>query len=149
MLKHIIVDLVGEVSALGSVITYGIIALMFFALGFNAVFTQLIIALIFGYTLTSLLRSVFFKQRPNKKKYTNFIEKIDASSFPSLHAMRSAFLGVILISFFQNFLATALIVLCIAAVGTSRVMEKRHYAADVIAGVILGIIIGLLAVRFF
>jgi len=149
MLRHIIVDLIGEISALGSIVVYGIVSLFFLLMGFNEVFLQLLIAVIIGYAITSLLRIAFFKQRPNKEKYTNFIEKVDAGSFPSLHSMRAAFLGVILINFFQNSLVSALLIACIAGIGTARVMEKRHYAADVIAGVIIGISIGLLVVRFF
>jgi len=147
MLKHIYVDLVREAGALGSIVVYGVAALLFYVLNFVDVFMQLAAALVLGYAVTSIIRAVFFTQRPKKERFTNFIEKIDAASFPSLHSMRATFFGVILMNFFQNMLVNALLIVCIAAVGTSRVIEKRHYATDVVVGVILGMVIGLAVIR--
>ena len=147
MLKHIYEDTIREIGALGSLAVYGVITIVFYLLGFVNVFLQLVIALALGYAVTSLLRFIFFKQRPKKERFTNFIEKLDAGSFPSLHAMRATFFGIVLMNFFQNMLVSAVIVLGILGVSASRVYEKRHYGIDIMAGIVLGIIIGIAVIK--
>ncbi len=149
MLKHIYIDLVRETSSLGSIVVYGVIAVLFYFLNHVDVFLQLVTAIVLGYAITALLRLLFFKHRPKKEKFKNLIEKIDAATFPSLHSMRATFFGIVLMNFFQNMLVSAVIILCIAGVGYARILDKRHYTTDVIAGIILGIAIGLFVIRIF
>ena len=91
MLKHIYIDLVRETSSLGSIVVYGVIAVLFYFLNHVDVFLQLVTAIVLGYAITALLRLLFFKHRPKKEKFKNLIEKIDAATFPSLHSMRATF----------------------------------------------------------
>ncbi len=142
MLKDVYRDLVSEVSALGSVVVYVVVTLVFLVQGYSQVFDRLAAALILGYAVATLFRMAFFKQRPKKRAFKTFIEKIDAGSFPSLHAMRATFGSVILGAFFQNILVCSLLVLCVIGVSYARMREKRHYLADVLVGIALGLVIG-------
>ena len=119
-----------------------VIILISFLLKEKMLAHQLIVGLILTYAITSVIRLMYFKRRPDKQTYRNIVEKIDASSFPSLHAMRAAVLATILSAFFENFWLTPLFALAAVAVAVSRVMTKRHDVSDVLAGLIFGVIIG-------
>ncbi len=119
-----------------------VIIIISFLLQEKALAYQLIVGLILAYAVTSVIRLVYFKRRPDKQGYHNLIEKIDASSFPSLHAMRAAVLATVLSAFFESFWFTPLFALAAVAVAASRVMTKRHDVSDVFAGLILGVIVG-------
>ncbi len=141
-----------DIKGLSGVPFFVVIIVISFLLQKNALAYQLIIGLILAYAVTFFIRLVYFKRRPDKQTYRNIVEKIDASSFPSLHAMRAAVLATILSAFFENFWLTPLFALAAVAVAVSRVMTKRHDVNDVLGGLILGVIIGgisiWLAARF-
>ena len=102
---------------------------------------RIFIDLIFGFIVTLVIvvgiRTFYFKSRPNKQKYNNFIEKIDASSFPSWHSARIIFLVFALTSFLLLRIIFGLI-----AVGVmySRIYLKKHDSVDILGGVILGLV---------
>jgi len=102
---------------------------------------RIFIDLIFGFIVTLVIvvgiRTFYFKSRPNKQKYNNFIEKIDASSFPSWHSARIIFLVFALTSFLHLRIIFGLI-----AVGVmySRIYLKKHDSVDILGGVILGLV---------
>jgi len=100
-----------------------------------------IFALIIIYSLTFVIRLFYFKQRPEKIKYSNFIEKIDASSFPSVHAARITFLALFfMFSFTMNYLYIPVILVIWFFTIYSRYYLKKHDTTDLITGIILGII---------
>src|SRR5574341_841050 len=141
-----------DIKGLSGVPFFVVIIVIAFLLQEKTLAYQLIVGLILAYTLTTIIRLAYFKRRPDKQAYRNIIEKIDASSFPSLHAMRAAVLATILSAFFENFWLTPLFALAAVGVAVSRVMTKRHDVSDVLAGLIFGVIIGgvsiWLAARF-
>jgi membrane-associated phospholipid phosphatase len=93
------------------------------------------------YTATIVIKTVYFKNRPVKFSYNSYIEKLDASSFPSLHASRTAFLGLVLSKYFSSYIFTAIMVVLILAIAYTRVYLKKHDFMDVSAGIILGILV--------
>jgi membrane-associated phospholipid phosphatase len=57
----------------------------------------LCVALVCSYVFGSLIKLFYFKPRPKEQAYKNLLQKIDASSFPSVHTSNSfivAFFGV-------------------------------------------------------
>lgn len=137
-MKEIYHDFIQDISAFGGLPFYLVVILIF--LPFNtSISLKLALGLAFCYILTILIRLVFFKKRPDKQAYKGIIEKINASSFPSLHSMRITFLGLILIFYFNNLLATIILSFLMVCVYTSRLILKKHYLPDVIAGIVLGL----------
>jgi len=134
-----------DIKGLSGVPIFVVVIIFSFLVGMQQLALQLLCGLILAYVVTVIIRFVYFKRRPDKQAYKNIIEKIDASSFPSLHAMRAAVLATILSLAFNNSLLTVLFALCAIGVAVSRVMTKRHYMSDVIVGLILGVIVGWLA----
>lgn len=140
MLKQ---DLTNDTTALGGLpIAVLAIVIAFVADQIN-LFWELVFGLILSYAVTILIRLAYFKVRPIKQKFRTIFGKVDASSFPSLHSLRSTVYAIILMNFFQNVWLTILLALAVAGVATTRLMLKRHYLVDVIWGVVIGLVVGL------
>lgn len=169
-------DNIRDISALGGLPFYIAVMLWFFAANNKAILYELMLSLLLCYAITTSIRLVYFKKRPDadrrpdtqtktkddqmsssslasynqvvmhNQKYKNIFEKIDASSFPSLHAMRAGALGVIVAAFFNNIVITAAALVMIGAVGATRVMLRRHHSIDTTAGIAIGGIIAVAAI---
>lgn len=129
-----------QITELGSSTLTAIIALAI--IFFNQELALRIILGIVGVTIVSyLIKIFFFKQRPKKQPRNTFIEKIDASSFPSVHTARITVIIFWLIVYFKNFYLTLFSILVGLLVVYSRIYLKKHYWSDVIGGFIISIII--------
>lgn len=105
---------------------------------------KLLIGLTIIYPVTILFRTFLFKNRPKRIKYDSYIEKLDAASFPSLHATRTAFMAAILIKFFNDLVISILLIFLALAIAYSRIYLKKHDFKDVVGGVVLGILVYIL-----
>ncbi len=135
-----VVDVVMEdASAIGGLVIQGLLVVVFWRSrhpGWKALMAGFVAA----HLVTYIIRSVFFRNRPKKRGHTNTIERLDASSFPSLHAARTgASMGLLMLMFDQLVpVFGGLIVL----VAVSRISLKHHDIWDVLSGLFLG---GLIA----
>lgn len=132
---------VKDIAALGGNPVYFLVGGLFWFFGQPQVMYQLIVSLILCYMLTTLFRITFFRERPKKQQYKNFLERIDASSFPSLHSMRAAVIAVTIGMFFNQPLVWILAAIAAVSVAITRVLQKRHHKSDVITGLIIGVAI--------
>ena len=123
-----------------------VIALLALILGKLVLFWQLVVAVALAYILTIFVRLFFFRRRPDKQKYHSLIGRFDASSFPSLHAMRASVLATLLALYFNNSLLTVLFIICALGVGIARVVQKRHFVSDVLVGLVVGVLIAFLSI---
>jgi len=110
---------------------------------------MLLACLILSYLLAALIRIFYFKKRPIKQKYTGLFEKIDASSFPSVHSMRAAILLVLFVDTYRNVFVIALFGALALLIPISRYILKKHYISDIIWGFIFGILLSGIFVCFF
>ena len=136
-----------DITSLGSIVINALIILLFYLLGYVAMGNILLIGCILCTLLPTIIRSLYFKERPNHQKYKTFIERLDASSFPSIHAMRAFFLATIFFSFFNNLFATIFFFLLATGVAYSRITLHKHDFIDVFSGAAMGI--GLAYLLFF
>lgn len=134
-----------DTTALGGLALYVFIAALFLLLGYFGMFVELAIALVLMYACISIVRLMFFRVRPDRQKYHNWLSKIDAGSFPSMHSMRAGTLAVLLAAFFADYAVGTLLVLGVLAVVFTRVALRRHYWIDVLAGLVLSAPIAWLA----
>jgi membrane-associated phospholipid phosphatase len=141
-LRKIIDDSWKEVSFFGGLFFYVFMAAFVFALGQKLLFLQLIVSFAITYALTLLIRFFYYKDRPFKEKYSNFIERLEASSFPSLHSMRVSAMFVILHFYLNNVLFSLLFLSIALAVFASRYYLKKHYPIDILGGAIIGLVVG-------
>ena len=134
-----------DISALGSAVFYWFLALLLLSTGYVTIFIFLAFFFVVIYLLVATIRFFFFKERPHKELYSNIFEKIDASSFPSVHAARSVFLAFVLHMLFGSTLVFSVLVFGAAfLVCVSRVILHKHDIIDVLGGAVLGVLFFLL-----
>lgn len=104
-------------------------------------FLKLIGGFLFILMVTAIIKSIYHKERPLKQEYHNFAERIDASSFPSMHTVRAFFFSLTLIAFFKYELWASMFLVALALlISYSRIFLKKHDWWDLLGGIILGII---------
>jgi len=141
-------DFMPDLSGIGGLPIYVIVALLFAFTGSMTVFWQLFIGLALVYSIFFAIRLLHFRERPDKQPHHGLLQTLDASSFPSIHAGRVTVLGIILMNFYTNGLISTLMILLVVAVSTTRVVLKRHYWLDVLCGLFFGVAIALLTIKF-
>lgn len=108
---------------------------------------QLVITLALIYTVAITIRTFYFKERPNHERHKTYFEKIDASSFPSIHAARVTGIAYLLRLYLPEIFLLATVVTALICI--SRVYLGKHDLWDVLAGVTLGIVTGWLTSVYF
>lgn len=116
----------------------------FIFLGPSKVFFSLLIALLINEILASLIKIIYPKKRPTGQTYSTFLEKIDAGSFPSIHASRITLAYLTIFSNTNSIGIKIAVLSVIVLVILSRILLKKHYWIDVIGGFILGLTIWVL-----
>ncbi len=134
-----------DITVLGGTPFYILIIIFLYYTQKKIIAIKLLYLLILTFIIVSIIRLLYFKERPKKKKYNNIIEKIDASSFPSMHATRSIILALTLNSIYKtNSIITIILFILTILVGISRIYLKKHYLTDIITGWILGVLLFML-----
>lgn len=101
-------------------------------------FLNLVKGFVILYLIALPMKFLFFKERPLKRKYKKLWEKLEASSFPSVHSARSFLIAGVL--FFRLPVLAGLFIFALAAVVCySRIYLKKHYMIDVLSGIMLGL----------
>ena len=143
-LKEVYSVTLKDLSAYGGFPFYGLVILVFLLSGDTRFALTLILSTVLITAIVSAMRLAYFKPRPGvpRKKYTAVYERIDNSSFPSIHAARSVMISFALISKMPVFAPVA--TLLILAVCLSRLHFKRHDTKDLAAGLLIGYALSLL-----
>jgi membrane-associated phospholipid phosphatase len=126
-----------DCSALGS-FQFAILACAFAALYHMGLAVRLACGLAGVEICGNAIKLMFYRPRPDGQPYRNLLERIDASTFPSIHAARAMMLASIAGGTWP---LTLLLVIIAVLVGLSRMILQRHYLSDVLAGYALGFII--------
>ena len=129
-----------DVSDLGDLFFYLFVLIALLCVKNFNLFYKLFFGLLMIYMLTIPLRYFCFKPRPNPDKYENILDKLDASSFPSLHAGRATILA--LYAYISLPLSLSIFIFILTfIVYYSRMYLKRHSFKDVLVGAILGLVV--------
>ena len=115
-----------DITTFGSFAFHFFLILFVLALGHFFLVWQLLFAFFFTLLVTVIIRQFYFKDRPLKQAHGNFVEKIDAASFPSLHTARIVAIVLLLLDFIQNNTVTAFLLGFSILVIYSRVYLKKH-----------------------
>ena len=138
-----------DLTSLGSIVFYALLSLSILLLAEFNLFWQLLFGFVLILVIISIIRTIYFRSRPNHRIYKNLLEKIDASSFPSVHAARCIFLALALGNYFQNIYLTSFLILTALAIMYSRMVLKKHDWIDLTAGTVLGIIVFWISLLVF
>ncbi len=134
-----------DFSSIGSMVFYGLVMIMFFILEFYKISLFLLLSFILLSSITIIIRSIYFKTRPNVMKHNSFFERLDASSFPSVHSARIIVLFLTYLFFFEINLSITIVLGAITlCVLYSRIYLKKHYLIDVVFGVLNGFVVGVI-----
>ncbi len=141
-IKEVYSVVLKDLSSYGGFPFYGIAVLCAIFLELYGFAVDLIISLIAITMIVAAVRLAYFKPRPGqpRKKYTTLYERIDNSSFPSIHAARAVMISFAIYSL-APVLLTVLVLLTVAVL-LSRIHFKRHDWKDLLVGIILGIVMG-------
>lgn len=134
-------ETIRDITSFGGLPLYLAMGVFFLFIGEALLAVRLAAGLIIGYAVVVFFRAAYFKERPKAQKYSNFIYKLDASSFPSLHALRSAVLWPLIALSYGMAALYVLAAVIIIAVAWTRVRQKRHYPVDVGFGALFGLLI--------
>lgn len=140
-------DCFRDLTSLGGGYILIVLIILMYLLNQIRLFKILLLGFILSYLMSFVIRLFYYKDRPNKEKYSNLLAKVDASSFPSVHSMRAIFLAIIFSQFFNNQYLSIFLILVALLVCYSRIYIKKHYLVDVIIGFILGIFLALVLNR--
>lgn len=130
-----------DITSLASPLLLLLIPFVF--LGTTKVFYTLLIALVANEIIASLIKIVFPKKRPDGQTYNSILEKIDAGSFPSIHASRITIVYLTLFSHTESIALQIIFLVIIVLVFLSRILLKKHFWIDVFGGFVLGVLIWL------
>ena len=119
-----------DITTFGSFAFHFFLILFVLALGHFFLVWQLLFAFFFTLLVTVIIRQFYFKDRPLKQAHGNFVEKIDAASFPSLHAARTGFLTVFFVYYFNNMIISVILAVLALGVLYSRVYLRKHDIRD-------------------
>jgi len=135
-----------DITAIGGAPFFIMVELILLSLREYQLFKQLLLGFIITLFVVVIIRLIYFKDRPLKQRYNSLLEKIDASSFPSLHAARIIFLALTLAKFFQSITTIAVLLVTAVLISYSRIYLKKHDWIDVISGLVLGGVVYLILV---
>ena len=148
MSSKLVRKFIEDISAFGALPFFLFLSFFVLILGNFQLFLWLITGLIFAYLITAVIRIIYYNDRPEKMAYKNLLERIDASSFPSLHSWRVIMLSVLIGFYYKSsYLITFLVILSFLVL-FSRYYLKKHYLIDVIAGGFFGLIEAILIILF-
>lgn len=131
-------EFIKDISSLGSLAFYLLMILATFLAGEYAISYKLVLSLALIFIATYSIKLFYVKPRPDfrKRKFSSLMERLNESSFPSVHAARITLISMAMYSVFPQF--SLLSLLLILLVSFSRIYLKRHYLLDVAAGIIIG-----------
>jgi membrane-associated phospholipid phosphatase len=140
-MKRIINEYGRDVTSIGSLPFYAILVMFIHISGKERLSIELLISLVIVLAVTYTIRALYFKERPRKVSYSNMIEKLDASSFPSVHCARMAIMGLLFtINLANYYFAVIFIWTIVVIVCATRAVLKKHYFIDIVGGLILGLL---------
>lgn len=105
-----------------------------------------------SYGAGALIKFLFYKPRPIPQPFHNRLQKIDASSFPSVHTTNISIIGIVcarrghqsLLHGAQPVVIIPIVIgvagIC-SAIALSRIALGKHYPIDVFAGMLLWVLI--------
>ena len=136
-----------DITAFGSTFFFFVVLAFLISLGYTTLFFQLLFSFLFSGAVVTIARLLYFKPRPKPTEHTNFIERIDASSFPSWHAALIVLLAITFHLFFENKYISLILIALALIVCYSRIRLQKHDWIDIGGGILLGVLTYWLTVK--
>lgn len=119
---------------------------------YNPYAILLFVAILMSYGWGSVIKLLFYKPRPIPYVFKNWLQKINASSFPSIHTSNATVIALIwawrwhqsMVDGSDRFIIIPILVWVVsicAAIALSRIELKKHFPIDVFCGILFGVLI--------
>ncbi len=142
-MKRLVDITVRDISALGAIPASLALAVLFLLLGETRLCVLLLTGYAIIYAIILPIRAIHHKDRPRRVGYADYLEKLAAGTFPSVHAFRATFIAVLLSMHYATmWMIIVFAIYAVLVIGT-RVYLKRHFWMDVLVGAILGALLGI------
>lgn len=139
--------LLDDFSFFGSTPFYIFITLCAFFIGNTELFLRLSYAALIAFILILAIKTIHYKDRPQKEEFSMFMEKMVASSFPSTHSMGVTGLSIFLcLSYPFPWLITMFSIFSLL-VYVQRYVTKKHFVVDIVGGIMLAVAISVFVVK--
>jgi undecaprenyl-diphosphatase len=138
-----------DITSLSSPLILGLFFLLLFADNVK-ILVLVIFSFLVNEIICSLVKYFFFRPRPEPMKWKTWWEKIEASTFPSIHSSRAGLMAVWVMSqstYLSSF-QQVVVLMIMLLVALSRVVLKKHFYIDIICGLVIGAIIGGIFIRY-
>lgn len=147
MSKKIFRLILDDFSMFGSLPFYFLVTISAYFIGNTELFLRLLYCFMLSFLVVLVIKSVHYKDRPQKEEFTIFMEKVIASSFPSTHSMNITILTILLsLAHPYLWLIITFIVLSII-IYTQRYVTKKHFLIDIIGGILIAVIEAIFVIR--
>ncbi len=133
-------DKMRDITAFGSVAFYLLIFVWLLAVAPSTAWL-LLIGLLIIHAVAISIRAYYFKNRPEAEKHPTWLDKVDAASFPSIHAARSIFLIFTLNRYLMNYWLMVVMTGVLVLICFSRIYLKKHDTWDLGGGLVLGTLV--------
>ena len=143
-LKDYLGTIFTDITAIGGLFFYCSLLVFLLIFGFYRLSFLLFVGLVVIYFIIYLIRFIYFKERPDKQEHSNFLEKLEASSFPSLHAARTGFLFATFVTSSNSISLLIVSGFLYLLVLYSRYYLKKHHFVDLVGGAIIGFFLGVI-----
>src|SRR3989344_8544654 len=142
-LPHPLHEFFRDLTALGGMSFYALMLLFILLFRQYGIFLDLALGLLLMLVVLLLIRTFYFKARPLPQDHHTFLQKIDASSFPSLHTTRIFFLALYFSVIWNQIHLTIILNALALLVAYSRIYLQKHDRWDVLGGIMLaGVVLG-------
>ena len=131
-----------DITALGSLFFYCILLIFLLLFRFYRLSFLIFVGLVIIYFVVYVIRFIYFKERPDKQRHSTFLEKLDAGSFPSLHAARTGFLFSVFGTLSNSVSLWIVLGFLSLLVLYSRYYLKKHHFVDLVGGSLIGFFLG-------
>jgi membrane-associated phospholipid phosphatase len=149
MSKKILSLILDDFSFFGSVPFYLFVTLSAYFIGNTELFLRLSYGFLIAFIVLLAVKTVHYKERPQKEEFNIFMERMVASSFPSSHSLGVTGLSIFLaLAYPFPWLITMLSFVSVM-VYLQRYVTKKHFWIDIIGGILIAIAICVFVVKVF
>lgn len=147
--KKLLALVIDDFALFGSVPFYLFLTLAAYFFNQMQLFSWLVYSFLIAFILILVIKTVHYKDRPQKEEFKIFMEKVIASSFPSTHSMTVTGISILMsISFPSPFVITFFSIVCIL-VYIQRYITKKHFFIDIVGGILSAIVISIFVIKVF
>lgn len=138
-----------DFSFFGSLPFFLFITLSALFIGNIELFYRLAYFLLISIIVIIAIKTIHYKDRPQKEEFDIFMEKMVASSFPSSHSLTITALTIFLSLAYPYIWVVTMFSIISLMVYIQRYVTKKHFFVDIVGGILTAIVIAIFVIKVF